>query len=156
MKETRITLTGTPSPRTLDEFLRAMKLPAVEFTTMPNNNYMRPHAPCAQCPFKCSSTPGWFGPYKPEDYLATAHSELLLQCHMTSAGGIEKARHCTGVALFRSLILKEPRVEFKIIHQDVCVKKYGTASILAGSAEFRQHHMSKSAAVWSGLFGKAK
>jgi hypothetical protein len=102
-------------------------------------NYMRPHKPCAECPFKCDSTRNYFGPYSREYYYRAAQGEGVVQCHMTSKLPDDKHRHCTGVVLFRKNILKEPRGEEQQNHQDACVGKYGVKGILNLRTFFTHH-----------------
>lgn len=105
--------------------------------------YMTPHKPCAECPFRTDSTRGWFGPYNATYYMEAAMSEARTQCHMTSKKPDGQQRHCTGIALFRRKVLKEPRDPVGQAHQDACVEKYSTNGILDYRGFRVWHHMDK-------------
>lgn len=102
------------------------------------NRYLIPHKQCEECPFRNDCLRGYFGPYSAQHYLQGVLSEGQVQCHMTT--GTPEPRHCTGAALFRSRICKEPRGAEQRQHQEACVRKYGTEGIFT-YPEFRLHHL---------------
>lgn len=61
--------------------------------------------PCAECPLRRDSVPGYLGGYSPEMYLEVLHGPASLACHSSPGfheGVIETQRVCTGVAAYRA------------------------------------------------------
>lgn len=117
-------------------------------------NFMRPHKPCAQCPFRTNSIRGWFGPSNAQAYFDAAMSEQLVHCHMAVATPGHE-RHCTGIALFRAKVCKEPRLALQAMHQSTCVERYGLAGILDHAGFKRHHYMEATNAKETKATGKA-
>jgi len=61
--------------------------------------------PCAECPLRKDSLPGFLGGYTPEMYLEIMSSPAMIACHSSPGfheGDVPSMRMCTGVAAFRA------------------------------------------------------
>jgi len=61
--------------------------------------------PCAECPLRRDSAPGYLGGYTPEMYVDILYSAAMIACHSSPGfheGDIATQRQCTGVAAFRA------------------------------------------------------
>lgn len=71
--------------------------------------------PCAQCPFRRGSTPGWLGGLTPEEFRELAQSETRMACHVR-AGHHVNYKHpdptlpqCAGRAIYWANQCKQAR-----------------------------------------------
>lgn len=72
--------------------------------------------PCAQCPYKRDSAPGWTGDYAPEDLVTVVQQEQDFPCHTLInyndpdwRDNLEEAQQCAGWAVFAANMAKSPR-----------------------------------------------
>lgn len=105
---------------------------------LPNPNYLRPHKPCPECPFRNTSLRGYFGPYSADYYWRAVHGNGTVQCHTTTKLPEGKQRHCTGAVLCRVKVVKLPYTKEQRDHQEKCLEKYGTDNILGW--DFKEYH----------------
>lgn len=84
--------------------------------------------PCKECPWVRTSVPGWLGPGTADEWLATAHSDEIVECHMTAP------LQCAGAAIYRRNVAKSPR--------DVnCLRlPADRAKVFSNPMEFKAHH----------------
>jgi hypothetical protein len=61
--------------------------------------------PCSDCPFSRESFRGWLGPATAEQWIAGAHGEGQVPCH------VHPNVQCAGMAIFRANVCKVPRDE---------------------------------------------
>ena len=61
--------------------------------------------PCSDCPFSRESFRGWLGPATAEQWIAGAHGECQVPCH------VHPNVQCAGMAIFRANVYKVPRDE---------------------------------------------
>jgi len=93
--------------------------------------------PCAECPWRRDSVPGYLGPHSAEQWAKMAHSETAIACHMTireeswDAPGI---RQCAGAAIYRANVYKSPR------NPEVAVMPRDTETVFTWDDEFIGHH----------------
>lgn len=93
--------------------------------------------PCAECPWRRASAPGWLGPFDAQEWVALVHSEDAVACHMTISkdgswdGGV---RQCAGAARYRKNVCKLPR------DPQVACGPLDRETVFTSSAEFLQHH----------------
>lgn len=75
-------------------------------------------APCFDCPWRRNAAKGWLGPFTAEEWLATAHSDEPIACHITlnedaeseaEAWSAQGVLQCAGSAIYRSNVHKSPR-----------------------------------------------
>lgn len=99
--------------------------------------------PCAECPFSRKSTPGWLGPLSGKQWVAAAHGEVAIACHMTIKDTDEEGngdwshpdiRQCRGAAIFRANVCKSPR------DPEVAVGPADEERVFRWDDEFLSHH----------------
>ena len=98
-------------------------------------------SPCAECPWRKESIPGFLGPYDAEKWSEMAHSEAPIACHMTidfveegqGAWDDPKIRQCAGAAIFRTNTFKKPR------HPKIATLPR-SEKVFSNSREFLAHH----------------
>jgi hypothetical protein len=89
-------------------------------------------SPCKECPWRRKSPRGWLGGVVPADvYVATAHGEGQIDCHMMTDV------QCAGAGIFRSNVLKDPR------NKKLLVLPRDHAEVFSSSEEFLKHHTLK-------------
>lgn len=103
------------------------------------------HTPCAECPWRKTSAPGWLGASTPEQFLAQAEAEIKMPCHCAVdyerpdwEEQSEVAPRCAGHAIYlrnRCKMPVEPGLaEFvRAVAQD-----YG--SVFGNGQQFLEHH----------------
>lgn len=98
--------------------------------------------PCAECPFRRKSAPGYLGADKPENFVDTAlHGEIPMPCHLEVdyeqddwEETLDSVHQCTGHAIFLTNACKLPRnPEIKRLPRD-------TDLIFNFRHEFLKHH----------------
>jgi hypothetical protein len=85
--------------------------------TMTAKKAKRQHlTPCAQCPWRKTSAPGWLGSSTPLQFLAQAEADLKMPCHCAVnyekddwRAQAEQAPRCAGHAIFLRNRGKLPR-----------------------------------------------
>lgn len=72
--------------------------------------------PCGECPFRRASAPGWLGAAEPEQFIATAESDLRMPCHTQVdyesrnwEAQARRAPQCAGRAAYLRNRCKMPR-----------------------------------------------
>lgn len=84
--------------------------------------------PCSDCPWRRNSLPGWLGEGTVEGWLAIAHGDRAVKCHVVSN------HQCAGIAIFRRNICKTPRnpkcLELPANH----------TTVFSWNDEFSKHH----------------
>ncbi len=123
-------------------------------------------APCAECPFRPDSTPGWLGPDtgKPEIFARRIRGDFEISpglyvggepndfaCHMDVTAQSQKLgdvllledsnlQHCAGALLFLKTSCKQPHDRAKVKAMD---KLKFAGPLLKNLAEFLAHHSYK-------------
>lgn len=100
--------------------------------------------PCAECPFRRASLPGYLGSDTPENFIATALADYPMPCHLTvdysdpewrakweRAG---EGRLCAGAAIFFANLCKLSR------DRDRPALPVDRALVFAHPGEFLAHH----------------
>lgn len=83
--------------------------------------------PCSDCPWARASLNGWLGGVSIEDWIAEAHADAPIECHVLAGA------ECAGAAIYRSNVCKTPRFAKLRLPADRKV-------VFATPAEFREHH----------------
>jgi len=85
---------------------------------MSDERLMKPPCgkPCKECPWRRESVPGWLGPHPAKDWVALAHSDAQIACHLTipedtpeDGSDLDQMTTCSGAAIFRANVCKAPR-----------------------------------------------
>jgi hypothetical protein len=93
--------------------------------------------PCAECPWRRDSLPGWLGPYNAATWVQLAHSDAAIACHLTiqEDGDWDGAWQCAGAGQYRTNVAKSPR------DPGVYTAPEKDTSLVFGSPnEFKEHH----------------
>lgn len=87
--------------------------------------------PCSDCPWARVSLNGWLGGLTVADWLAEAHGECRIDCH------VHEGAQCAGAAIYRANVCKEPL--------DRTLLQLGTdrVKVFATPMEFQEHHESR-------------
>ncbi len=82
--------------------------------------------------------PGWLGPHTAEEWVAGAHGEDEIACHMSikEDGEWDGAKQCRGAAMYRANVAKRPR------NPDVAVGPVDRELVFSRPDEFTTHHAS--------------
>lgn len=83
--------------------------------------------PCSDCPWSRDSLHGWLGGASPEEWIATAHSDAVIECHTL------RGAQCAGAAVYRANVCKSPRGDALRLPRD-------TAAVFSNPMEFTAHH----------------
>jgi hypothetical protein len=83
--------------------------------------------PCADCPWARASLSGWLNGESPDEWLARAHGEVKIPCHLVTA-------QCAGAAIYRANVCKRPR------SPDILQLPKDKVAVFDGPAEFKAHH----------------
>lgn len=102
--------------------------------------------PCAECPWRRDSAPGWLGASNPEEFLRTfVTAGTDPPCHMTVDYEsprwqqlIEEAPRCKGNVIFMANHMKSPRNE--AFAADVRKTETDREEVFTIEAEFLAHH----------------
>lgn len=96
--------------------------------------------PCIECPWRKASAPGWLGAAEPGEFLALAHSNERMPCHLAVnyessnwKAQAEKAPQCAGRAIFLANQLKLPT-------GDILRLKADPETVFNRPHEFIAHH----------------
>src|SRR5579872_5537625 len=132
-KVTRETISPTPSPS-----LRT-SLPVVARNRMTSYVEAEPSKrqhkkPCHDCPFARSAIPGWLAGFTPEQYLAIAHSDNQVDCHVFKGPAFPQ---CAGAAIYRRNTCKHVDPPLLALPKD-------TELVFATPMEFLEHQDRKS------------
>lgn len=84
--------------------------------------------PCSDCPFSRASLPGWLGGGTVEDWVAAAHGEEQLDCHVLQGA------QCAGAAIYRRNLGKLPR------DPNALRLPADRDAVFASPREFTEHH----------------
>lgn len=84
--------------------------------------------PCRECPWRRASASGWLGGHPADDFIALAHSESLVACHLAHS------RQCAGAAIYRGNVSKMPR------NKSLLVLPADRERVFSSPAEFLDHH----------------
>jgi hypothetical protein len=117
---------------------RRQLLSFLDATTTPRQHT----GPCSDCPWSRKSVPGWLARMTPEEWIACAQGDGLIECHTKKASDGE-AWQCAGAARFRSNILKVPR-DPNILQN----LKADVVRVFASVGEFLTHHTGKPHDKW--------
>lgn len=71
--------------------------------TTPQNAKPQHTAPCRECPWRLKSLPGYTGPETPAEWIAMAHSDVKIPCHLA------RRFQCAGAGIYRANVCKRPR-----------------------------------------------
>lgn len=107
---------------------------------------MQPNVqPCARCPFRRTSAPGYLGDATVDEFLGAAMNDTSLPCHLSVdyddpdwEDKLDEARRCAGSLIFLSNQCKLPREpELRAAVRSVIRDR---ETIFANAQEFREHH----------------
>jgi hypothetical protein len=84
--------------------------------------------PCSDCPWAREALNGWLGGSTPEEWLACAHSDQVIPCHVIDN------MQCAGAAIYRANVVKSPR------DPDCLRLPKDRVKVFASPAEFKDHH----------------
>lgn len=84
--------------------------------------------PCSDCPWRRDSVRGWLGPATAEEWIAVAHSDQRVDCHVLVGA------QCVGSAIFRANVCKISR------DRAVIRAKQDTRTVFAAAQAFIEHH----------------
>lgn len=96
--------------------------------------------PCAECPLRRDSIPGYLGGWSPEMYLRALHSDVSLACHSSKGFHervLETQHVCTGVAAYRA---NTGHVCFSTAHDSTVAIGEDREHYFATPREFYDHH----------------
>ena len=85
--------------------------------------------PCSDCPWARDAVRGWLGPGTVDQWLAAAHGEDKIECH------VHPNVQCAGLSIFRANVHKVPYRE-----PDVLILPADRKLVFAWDDEFRAHH----------------
>lgn len=85
-------------------------------------------SPCSDCPFRRDSVPGWLADMTPGEYLALAHSDEKVECHVL------QTQQCAGLAIYRRNVAKKPR------DPEVLILPANQRDVFGNPVEFIAHH----------------
>lgn len=90
---------------------------------------LRQHTgPCTDCPWARESVQGWLGSNTVDEWLAAAHGEEVIPCH------VHDGAQCAGAAIYRANVCKLPRdAEQLRLARD-------RERVFATPREFKTHH----------------
>jgi hypothetical protein len=104
--------------------------------------------PCAACPFRRTSPPGWLGSWDGPGQLLWSLGRTPFPCHLTiSAEGQsfddDGLQGCAGAAIFLNSKLERSRCPETACHQRELAgaPDHVKAEVFANTMEFCQHHM---------------
>lgn len=113
--------------------------------------------PCAECPFRTASLPGWLGAATPRQFIDTVMSDTAMPCHMTvdytdddwkdqiRDGG--SASYCAGALDFFANTCKKSRDWQRPIGQK-------NPRVFKGPLAFLEHHTKIHVGGAAGLLGE--
>lgn len=84
-------------------------------------------SPCKDCPFARTAVAGWLGAYSPDQYIAFAHSDHNIECHVINGP------QCAGAAIYRANTFKRVELPLLTLPRD-------TETVFATPMEFLAHH----------------
>lgn len=84
--------------------------------------------PCSDCPWRRDSLPGWLGSGTPASWVAAAHSDEKIPCHVHSN------QQCAGSSIYRANVCK--------VSRDATVLRLPAdrEAVFEHQAEFKGHH----------------
>lgn len=83
--------------------------------------------PCSDCPWARASLEGWLGGGSVDEWLQTAHSDAVVDCHAINH------MQCAGIAIYRRNVAKLALPPNLKLEAD-------RVSVFANPSEFREHH----------------
>lgn len=86
--------------------------------------------PCSDCPWARTALNGWLGGASAAEWLADAHSEATIECHVATGA------QCAGVAIYRRNVCKLPRPPNLVLPAD-------RERCFATPEEFTDHHAAR-------------
>lgn len=94
----------------------------------------RQHAlPCSDCPWDRCSLPGWLAGLSPEQWIAAAHGDEIMECH-TAKDASGTPWQCAGAAIYRANTCKAPRDPNALRLQP------NRDRVFSWPTEFHEHH----------------
>lgn len=96
-------------------------------------------SPCAECPFRKDSAPGWLGGETVQDTFAHIKGEGDFACHMTRHKRKADMSRCRGSLLFMRKSGQMPKYNAKLAKALQEVRGYDVSEILS-VPEFFKHH----------------
>lgn len=103
--------------------------------------------PCAECPFRRASAPGYLGTSHPDEFnSATVHGEEHMPCHMAidyekkdwASRQLPNAAHCAGSLIFLKNQCKMPHDP--VLRERMDEVEKDTATVFNWNHEFLKHH----------------
>ena len=88
----------------------------------------QPKKPCTDCPWSRGALRGWLGDLSCEEWIAAAHGEARIDCHVFAGP------QCAGAAIYRANVAKLPR------ERSALVLPADRTAVFASPAEFCEHH----------------
>ena len=112
--------------------------------------------PCAECPWRRVSVPGWLGPMTVAQWFAAVHSDEPIACHLTITSEFSGepqvweqpgVMQCAGAAQYRTNVCKSPRDPAVATADEV------DTTHVFGYGEFIAHHGATMDEVRAELYG---
>jgi hypothetical protein len=113
--------------------------------------------PCAQCPFRRASLPGFLGGAHPDTFMQLANADVRMPCHLHLPQGVDyaaaqvpgtrefQAPQCAGRAVFWRNQIKQPRdAALLILEAD-------RNTVFTWPSEFMAHHREGALRLWKAL-----
>lgn len=83
--------------------------------------------PCGDCPWARAALKGWLGSMTPQEWLAVAHADALVQCHTVGN------QQCAGLAIYRSNVCKQ-------VQEPILKLPVDRETVFATPMQFMEHH----------------
>lgn len=83
--------------------------------------------PCSDCPWARTALPGWLGSMTPQEWLAVAHGDVLVDCHTVGN------QQCAGLAIYRSNVCKQ-------VQPPIITLPVDREAVFATPMQFMEHH----------------
>ncbi len=83
--------------------------------------------PCSDCPWSRDALPGWLGGSSTGDWVRTAHSDTVVDCHAI------KNQQCAGIAIYRRNVCK-------LAYSPNLKLEADKVKVFASPMEFTEHH----------------
>lgn len=84
--------------------------------------------PCTDCPWARTSLRGWLGSMSADEWIAAAHGETKIDCHMFDGP------QCAGAAIYRANVVKSCR------DRSIVRLEPNRVKVFASPPEFLNHH----------------
>lgn len=106
--------------------------------------------PCAQCPMRRKSLPGYLGADEPEHFIAMMHSDTPMPCHLAVdyadpdwQDTLDEVPQCSGQGIYLSNVCKRPRPGENAARTLPADPEH----VFASRQEFLDHHLNPEQAL---------